>query len=132
MKGREEQNVPLSDAACATLRAIKGDTIPHPNALIFTGWTGRRLADSSLLKLARRIEPGITVHGFRSSLRDWVGEETEYRREVAEFALAHKVLGVEGDYRRGTALKKRRRLMEDWAQFCAAGPAESADADRVA
>ena len=124
--------MPLSDAACAILEAIKGDTIPHPNALIFTGQTGRRLADSSLLKLARRIEPGITVHGFRSCFRDWVGDETEHRREIAEFALAHKVVGVEGNYRRGKALKKRRRLMEDWAQYCATIPAESAAADQVA
>ena len=114
------------------MQAIMGDTIPHPETLIFAGRTGRRLADSSLLKLARRIEPGITVHGFRSCFRDWVGDETEHRREIAEFALAHKVVGVEGNYRRGKALKKRRRLMEDWAQYCATIPAESAAADQVA
>jgi integrase len=131
MKAREEHNVPLSERACAILEAIEGDTIPHPATLVFNKM-GRRLALNAALKLACQMEPGITLHGFRSTFRDWVGDETEHRREIAEFALAHKVVGVEGDYRRGKALRKRRRLMEDWAQYCATIPAESADADRVA
>jgi integrase len=127
MKGRETHNTPLSDRACAILTAIKCDTIPHPSALVFTNRVGLQLADTMLLRLARRLQPDmpeLTVHGFRSTFRDWVSEETNHAPEVAEHALAHKVKGVEGDYRRGTALKKRRALMEDWARYCAAAPAE--------
>ena len=100
----------------------------HENAvLVFTNRVGLQLADTMLLRLARRLQPDmpeLTVHGFRSTFRDWVSEETNHAPEVAEHALAHKVKGVEGDYRRGTALKKRRALMEDWARYCAAAPAE--------
>ena len=61
-----------------------------------------------------------TVHGFRSSFRDWVGEKTNFPREVAEAALAHSVGNeVELAYRRGDALEKRRKLMDDWAAHCA-------------
>ena len=70
--------------------------------------------------------PEVTVHGFRSYFRDWVSDETDHAREVAEHALAHKVKRVEGDYRRGTALKKRRVLMAEWAEYCTAASAESA------
>jgi hypothetical protein len=52
-----------------------------------------------------------TLHGFRSALRDWAGDETDYSREICEAALAHVVSGVEGAYRRGTAFAKRRQLM---------------------
>lgn len=60
-----------------------------------------------------------TVYGFRSSFRDWVAEETNYRGEVAEEALAHAIPNkVEAAYRRTDFLKKRRALMQDWADFC--------------
>jgi integrase len=61
----------------------------------------------------------VTVHGFRSSFRDWAGNETEFSREIAEAALAH-VIGdkAEQAYRRGDALEKRRRLMTAWAEHC--------------
>jgi predicted DNA-binding transcriptional regulator len=60
----------------------------------------------------------MTTHGCRSSFRDWAGDETHFAREIAEMALAHKVGdAVEQAYRRGTALKKRRQLMEGWAGY---------------
>jgi integrase len=63
---------------------------------------------------------GFTLHGFRSSFRDWTGEHTAFPREVAEAALAHRVGdAVELAYRRGDALEKRRRLMAAWSDFCA-------------
>jgi len=66
-----------------------------------------------------------TVHGFRSSFRDWVGEATNFPREVAEMALAHVVgSAVERAYRRGDAFEKRRALMSEWASFCANGRAD--------
>jgi len=70
--------------------------------------------------LLRRMKQGdITVHGFRSSFRDWAGEATNTPREVAEAALAH-TLGskTEAAYARGDLFEKRRRLMDDWAAFC--------------
>ena len=62
----------------------------------------------------------ITVHGFRSTLRDWAAEQTDYPREVAEMALAHAVGDrVEAAYRRGDLLQKRINLMRDWEAYCA-------------
>jgi integrase len=71
--------------------------------------------------LLRRMKvEGVTVHGFRSSFRDWAGELTGFPREVAEAALAHAVGDqTERAYRRGDALEKRRRLMEAWANYLA-------------
>jgi integrase len=61
-----------------------------------------------------------TVHGFRSSFRDWAAESTSYANEVAEMALAHTIQSkTERSYRRGDLLEKRRLLMNDWAEFCA-------------
>ena len=68
--------------------------------------------------LLRRMDVDVTVHGFRSSFRDWAREETSFPREVAEAALAHTVgNAIERAYRRGDALEKRRRLMDAWAEF---------------
>jgi integrase len=69
----------------------------------------------------------ITVHGFRSAFRDWTEERTNYPREVAEQALAHTIgTAVERAYRRTDLFEKRRRLMEEWAAFCAS-PAATGD-----
>jgi integrase len=75
----------------------------------------------SLFKLLRAMNrENITAHGFRSSFRDWCSERTAYPREVCEMALAHAVGNqVERAYRRGDLFDKRRRLMDDWAKFCA-------------
>ena len=72
----------------------------------------------AMAMLLRRKGLDCTVHGFRSSFRDWCGEETDFARELAEAALAHiSGDGTERAYRRGDALEKRRSLMEDWADF---------------
>jgi integrase len=75
----------------------------------------------SMDMLLRRMKiENATVHGFRSTFRDWCGDETDYQREIAEAALAHKVgSDVEQAYRRGDAFEKRRRLMQAWADYCA-------------
>jgi len=89
---------------------------------------GRPLSSMSMLMLLRRMSrPDLTVHGFRSSFRDWCAETTGYPHEMAEIALAH-VVGdkVEAAYRRGDMIDKRRRMMDDWARFCAR-PAASKD-----
>lgn len=75
----------------------------------------------AMAELLKGMAPGLTVHGFRSSFRDWAGDRTTFPRELAEAALAH-VLGnvTEAAYRRSDALEKRRRLMEAWASYCGA------------
>jgi hypothetical protein len=65
------------------------------------------------------------VHGFRSSLRDWAGDETSFPREVCEGVLAHIVGGVEGAYRRSDALEKRRALLAAWANYIEGGTAKA-------
>jgi integrase len=117
MKMRKDFECPLSSGAITILKALTAHSEPDPNDSIFVGRTGRRLATDSLLKCVRRIWPDGTVHGFRSSLRDFAGDMTDHPREVAEAALAHTVRGVEGDYRRESALAKRRLLMQDWCNF---------------
>jgi integrase len=74
----------------------------------------------ALLALLKRMNRAdLTVHGFRSTFRDWAAEHTNYPREVAEMALAHAVGDkVEAAYRRGDLFNKRRLLMDDWARFC--------------
>jgi integrase len=80
----------------------------------------------ALMRALRREVPGATatVHGFRSTFRDWVGNHTSYPRELAEHALAH-VVGSETEqaYRRDDALERRRELMEAWGGFCTGGTA---------
>jgi integrase len=83
---------------------------------------GRHLSNMAMLMTARRLKPSLTVHGFRSTFRDWVSEETEHSPEVAEMALAHTIGNkVEAAYRRGKLLERRRRLMNDWESFVLTG-----------
>jgi integrase len=73
-----------------------------------------------MLKMLKAVRPGVTVHGFRSSFRDWAAEQTAYPNDVVEMALAHKVAGkTEAAYYRSDVFEKRRRLMADWAAYCA-------------
>lgn len=116
MKGNQEHQVPLSQPSINLIARLPNlnlttDLLFHNN--------GKRLSNMSMLMLLRRIEPNITVHGFRSSFRDWVAEETNHSPEVAEMALAHKIANkVEAAYRRGKLIERRRALMEDWASYC--------------
>ena len=76
----------------------------------------------TLLKILRDKGTGVTVHGFRSSFRDWVAEEINYPGEIAEAALAHTIPNkVEAAYRRTDFLEKRKAMMADWAVFCTNG-----------
>src|SRR5262249_35917433 len=85
---------------------------------------GRPLSEMALLMLLRRMERAdITVHGFRSSFRDWAAERTASPTELAGMALAHAVSNkVEAAYRRGDLFEKRRKLMTAWAEFCGKAP----------
>ena len=80
----------------------------------------RPLSNMAMEMLLRRMKvTGATVHGFRSSFRDWCGDRTDFSRDLAEAALAHKVGDeTERAYRRSDALEKRRKLMQAWADYC--------------
>ncbi len=117
MKAGREHRVPLSKAATKLLRSLpKGQGAD----LVFPGMRGS-LSDMSLSAVLRRMKVDATVHGFRSTFRDWVSEHTNHPSEVAEMALAHAVGDkVEAAYRRGNLFEKRVALMADWATFLAA------------
>jgi integrase len=76
----------------------------------------------AMMMVIRRLGYKITAHGFRSSFRDWVSEETHHSPEVAEKALAHTIANkVEAAYRRGDLIEPRRRLLADWESYCLTG-----------
>ncbi|MDF2809910.1 MAG: integrase [Microvirga sp.] len=119
MKAGKEHRVPLGPRALEILSML--EAFRTTGDYIFPGMKkGRPLSNMAMLMLMqKRMErPDITVHGFRSSFRDWAGECTSFPREVAEAALAHTVGDeVERAYRRGDALEKRRKLMLAWEGF---------------
>lgn len=118
MKAGRPHRVPLSDDAATLLEKLGPGS---PEAFLFPGGRARPLSNMAMQMLLRGMQPGFTVHGFRSTFRDWAGEATSFPREVAELALAH-VVGdqTEQAYRRGDALERRREMMEAWARFCGA------------
>lgn len=87
------------------------------SGLVFSSAKGLSLSDVAVSKELHRHAPGATVHGWRSTFRDWAGDKTHHSREIIEQCLAHAVGGVEGAYRRGDALEKRRAVMNDWAAY---------------
>jgi integrase len=118
MKAGKEHRVPLSDRAVAILADL-----PREGQFVFPGQrNGTAIGDQALGHTLKRIlgpEAGVTVHGFRSSFRDWASEFTGHSNEVIEMALAHTIKNaVEGAYRRGDLLPKRVPLMQDWERFC--------------
>jgi integrase len=118
IKGGKEHRVSLSDRAVEILRALPQEA---GNNFVFIGQKGGGLSNMAMASvLARMQHTGITVHGFRSTFRDWAAERTSYPNHVVEMALAHVVGNkVEAAYRRGDLFDKRRRLMTDWARYCA-------------
>jgi integrase len=138
MKGRKgkrrEHRIPLSDAAVRLLKPMMAE---HESEFVFPGDRVPKLASRAIDRLLRRmneqrerdglapyVDPklggrAITSHGFRSTFRDWAGEGTHHRREIAEKAIAHKVGDeTEEAYQRGDLFEKRRKLMEAWSAYC--------------
>ena len=118
MKGRREHRVPLVARALSILDEVKSFGV---HELTFPGARpGRPLSDMTLSAVLRRMGYAkFTVHGFRSTFRDWAGETTAHPREVCEQALAHRLLDrAEAAYGRGDLMEKRRVLMSDWASYC--------------
>jgi len=117
--------VPLSDPALALLKAMQ--VIRHSDYVFPGNRRGRPVGVVTPVRLAKQAAGAdITVHGLRSTFRDWAAERTNFPREVAEMALAHTIpSAVEKAYRRGDLFDKRRKLMEAWAKFCAKPEADS-------
>jgi integrase len=120
IKSGREHRVPLSDAALAILE--KMTSVRH-GEFVFPGGRapGRPMGHMAMLRVLSRMGRGqLSVHGFRSSFRDWCAEQTNFPAEAAEMALAHAVGDkVEAAYRRGDMFEIRRRLMQAWANFAA-------------
>ena len=118
MKANAEHRVPLSDAALAVLEQVR--PLRDKSELIFPSpkTPGKPLSDMTLTKVLRDtgLAERATVHGFRSSFRDWCAE-TGKPREIAEAALAHTVRGVEGAYFRSDLFDRRRALMDQWGAY---------------
>ena len=121
MKANREHRVPLSFQASDLLKRAHKLTAKHDDAdLVFPNSTGKAYSDMVFTALLRRLGYAFTMHGYRSSFRDWAGETTAYPRDVIEAALAHQLQDkTEAAYFRSDLFDKRRALMNDWAQHCA-------------
>lgn len=116
MKAGKEHRVPLCQRSLDILAVAKS---LDPDSQYLFSKDGKPLSSMAMSMLLRRMKVSVTVHGFRSSFRDWVAEETDHSPEVAEMALAHTIRNqVEAAYRRGDLLSRRRVLMNDWQNYC--------------
>lgn len=124
-KTGKEHRVPLTKAALEVLDAVAPLTNREPDAVIFPNARGGELTSAGLTAVLRRMripQERASVHGFRSSFRDWAGNETEFPREIAEMSLGHKVGDeVERAYRREDALGRRRKVMDAWSKYASSG-----------
>ena len=125
MKAGKEHRVALSGAAIDLLEAL-----PEAKGFVFPGrGEDAPLSNMAMLAVLKRMgRSDVTVHGFRSTFRDWAGEQTSHAREVIEHALAHQLAdNAEAAYQRGDLLQKRCALMQDWAMYCATARPAKAD-----
>lgn len=124
MKAKKEHRVPLSDRTIVILKSLSREA----DYLFVGARKNTSISNMAMAELLKRMDrTGITVHGFRSTFRDWAAERTAFPNHIVEMALAH-VIGnkVEAAYRRGDLIAKRARLMADWARYCATKPADAA------
>lgn len=124
MKAGKDHRVPLSSELVTMLEAM-----PHRHGWLFPGESRRNpgpMTIAATSKLVKELRPGLTQHGFRSTFRDWAGDQTAYPREIVEAAMAHTIKDkAEAAYRRSDALERRARLMQDWATYCGTEPAKA-------
>jgi integrase len=124
-KTKKEHRVPLS---ARTLEILKATPREKDDGYVFIGvQKDKPLGASSMDQVLKRIHPSITVHGFRSTFRDWAAEKATYAaNHVVEMALAHAIASaVEAAYRRGDLLAQRARLMVEWARYCMTKPVDT-------
>lgn len=131
MKAGREHLVPLSDSCIEILKRMQ--KIRHSD-FVFPGTREHApLSDMTLSKVLHGLCKGYTVHGFRSTFRDWCGEKTDFSREHAEACLAHTIgSAVERAYRRGNSLEPRRRIMTAWEAFILTGRSPEDEVDKAA
>jgi len=124
MKAEKEHEIPLSTQAVKLIKSI-----PKASDYVFPGVSlDKAMTTAAAMKLLKRIEPGITAHGFRSTFRDWAADQTAYPREVIEHAMAHQLKDkAEAAYARSTVFPKRVKLMTAWANYCDRLPGDSAN-----
>jgi integrase len=117
MKANQEHRVPLCDRAVVIVKDMVATRL---GPYVFPGlMPDAPLSNMAMLMMLRDLQPGVTTHGFRSSFRDWAGEETAHPHDICEAALAHtRKDKSHAAYQRGDLLAKRRRLMTEWADYC--------------
>jgi integrase len=109
--------IPLPERAVELLTQQRQES--HGSDFVFTGYNRTRLADNAMKSLLKKMGVNVTVHGFRSTFRDWCGDKTDFKREHVEACLAHRVgNSVELAYRRLDAQQKRREILEAWSTYC--------------
>ena len=118
MKSSKEHSIPLSLRAVEILKQMR--EIRTSNYIFQGGITGKGLSNAAMDKLLQKtLGYDCTVHGFRSTFRDWAANETDYPNEICELALAHTIKNqAEAAYRRGDMLEKRLKMMEAWLAYC--------------
>jgi integrase len=130
MKARREHRIPLSDYAVELISKLS-----RGSEFVFQGAKrGKQVSNMTMAAVLKRMHLGhFTVHGFRSTFRDWAAETTNTPNHVVEMALAH-VIGdkVEAAYRRGDLFEKRRELMNVWSEFCSEGSTTYPNSDQTA
>jgi integrase len=117
MKGDKEHRVPLSDRALAILAELPREAAADA---VFPGRSnGGFINQDAMADVLAKLRPDVTVHGFRSTFRDWAAETTHHPNHVLEMALAHAIpSAVEKSYRRADLFEKRTRLMQEWCDYC--------------
>lgn len=116
MKAKKEHRVPLCGRS---IEILKVSQMLDPGSEYLFSRKKKPLSNMAMTMVIRRLKKNVTVHGFRSTFRDWVSEKTDHSSEVAEMSLAHVITNkVEAAYRRGDLIEKRRALLADWEDYC--------------
>jgi integrase len=127
MKMRREHPVPLPAPAMDLLHSLHREDTGNVGYVFIGTQPGRPLGHATLQQLLKRMHQPTTVHGFRSSFRDWAGERTAFPHDVCEAALAHVKGRIERAYQRVDLFGKRRGLMTAWARFAAGSNEKSGE-----
>ena len=123
MKAYKEHEITLCSRSLEILEIAKSI---DPESKYLFSINNKKLSNMAMSMLMRRLNADATVHGFRSTFRDWVSEETEHASEVAEMALAHTITSrVERAYRRGSLKERRKVLLQEWQDYCLSIPQEN-------
>jgi integrase len=125
-KGGDQHRVPLSNQVGALLASLPREA---RSDFVFMGrWAGSAPHPKSLIELLRRMGRDVTAHGFRAAFRTWCEEQTAYPHAVIEAALGHRIPNaVERAYQRSDLIEKRRRLMQEWADYCSTPAAKAGE-----